>query len=63
MFKVVVNAHNLKEIQTEPVEFSKHKDENYIYLLTQALHDIIIFHDRGGFKNFSLTIHISEVKE
>ena len=64
MYKVVVLVHSLKEIQTEPVEFSKHTDEDSLErLFAQAQHDIKIFMDRGGFKNWSLTIEINEVRE
>ena len=64
MYKVVVLAHNLKLIETEPVEFSKHTDEDSLErLFAQAQHDIKIFMDRGGFKNFSLTMEISEVEK
>ena len=64
MYKVVVLAHNLKEIETEPVEFSKHTDEDSLErLFAQAQHDIKIFMDRGGFKIFSLTIEIREVEK
>jgi hypothetical protein len=63
MYKVVVNAHNMKEISTEPVLFSKRKGESLPQLLAQTASDIVPFTDRDGFKNWSLTIEISEVKE
>ena len=63
MYKVVVLAHNLKETKTEPVPMSERSHESLGHLLARAGHDIDIFMDRGGFKNWSLTIEISEVRE
>ena len=63
MFKVVVLAHNMKEISTDPVLFSKHKGESLPQLLAQTASDIEPFTNRDGFKNWNLTIEISEVKE
>jgi hypothetical protein len=53
----------MKEISTEPVLFSKRKGESLPQLLAQTASDIVPFTDRDGFKNWSLTIEISEVKE
>jgi hypothetical protein len=63
MYKVVVNAHSMKEISTDPVLFSKHTGENLPQLLAQTASDIVPFTDRDGFKSWNLTIEISEVEK
>ena len=61
-YKFVVNAHILKAIETDPIQFSDYTDESILRPMVKIIHDVEVFADKGGLKNFSLTISISEVK-
>ena len=61
-YKFVVNAHNLKAIETDPIPFSDYTDESILRPMAKIIHDVEVFADKVGLKNFSLTISISEVK-
>ena len=63
MYKVVVLAHNLKEIDTEQVEVISKSGPYFVSAVMEAIGEMIPFVEHDGLKNRSLTIHISEVKE
>jgi len=63
MYKVVVLAHNLKEIETEPVEVNSRTDESIYAGLGMAFDAVVIMAQRGVLKNRSLTIQISEAEK
>ena len=63
MYKVVVLAHNLKEVFPVPVEVVSKSGPYFVSTVMLAIGEIIPFVEHDGLKNRSLTIHISEVKE
>jgi len=63
MYKVIVNAHNLKEIQTEPIEMFSKTGEHFACTVTLGLESILSFVEHGGLKSRSLTIEISELNK
>jgi hypothetical protein len=62
MYKILVEAHDLTEIQTEPTEFYKKTGENVLELMDRARSHVQNFNVRGGFEKYSLTIHLSRCK-
>ena len=63
MYKVVVLAHNLKEIETEPVEVVSKSGPYFVSTVMTAIGEIIPFVEHDGLKNRSLTIEISEAEK
>ena len=62
MYKILVEAHNLTEIQTEPTEFMTKSGDSLMGLIDNVRNRVQNFDAMHGFEKYSLTIHISRCK-
>ena len=63
MYKAVIEAHNLKEIETEPNHLATLKDEQ-IYVLLTEIKTVVAAADRKKlFDGYSLTVTITKEKK
>jgi hypothetical protein len=63
MFKVVVEAHNLKKIDSEPIPYQTFTGDDFWPTLARVIPEITTFVDHYGLNSFSLSIQISQVEK